>query len=63
MASKFGINEMYVKDGELKLVKSDAIRKKGLTQNNYGALYNVNYKDALWDVTGGLSMQLFRCNH
>lgn len=63
LASKFGINEMYVKDGELKLVKSDAIRKKGLTQNNYGALYNVNYKDALWDVTGGLSMQLFRCNH
>lgn len=63
LASKFGINEMYVKDGELKLVKSDAIRKKGLTQNNYGALYNVNYKDALWDVTGGLSMQLFRGNH
>jgi iron complex outermembrane receptor protein len=63
LASKFGINEMYVKDGELKQVKSDAIRKKGLTQNNYGALYNVNYKDALWDVTGGLSMQLFRCNH
>lgn len=63
LASKFGINEMYVKDGELKLVKSDAIRKKGLTQNNYGALYNVNYKDALWNVTGGLSMQLFRCNH
>ena len=50
LASKFGINEMYVKDGELKLVKSDAIRKKGLTQNNYGALYNVNYKDALWDL-------------
>ena len=38
LASKFGINEMYEKNGELKLVKSDAIRKKGLTQNNYGAL-------------------------
>jgi iron complex outermembrane receptor protein len=63
LASKFGINEMYEKDGELKPVKSDAIRKKGLTQNNYGALYNVNYKDALWDVMGGFSMQLFRCNH
>lgn len=63
LASKFGINEMYEKNGELKLVKSDAIRKKGLTQNNYGALYNVNYKDALWDVMGGFSMQLFRCNH
>lgn len=63
LASKFGINEMYEKNGELKLVKSDAIRKKGLTQNNYGALYNVNYKDALWDVMCGFSMQLFRCNH
>ena len=63
LASKFGINEMYEKNGELKLVKSDAIRKKGLTQNNYGALYNVNYKDALWDVMGGFSMQLFHCNH
>lgn len=63
LASKFGINEMYEKNGELKLVKSDAIRKKGLTQNNYGALYNVNYKDALWDVMGGFSMLLFRCNH
>ena len=56
LASKFGINEMYEKNGELKPVKSDAIRKKGLTQNNYGALYNVNYKDALWDVMGGFSM-------
>ena len=63
LASKFGINEMYEKNGELKPVKSDAIRKKGLTQNNYGALYNVNYKDALWDVMGGFSMQFFRCNH
>lgn len=63
LASKFGINEMYEKNGELKPVKSDAIRKKGLTQNNYGALYNVNYKDALWNVMGGFSMQLFRCNH
>lgn len=63
LASKFGINEMYEKNGEMKPVKSDAIRKKGLTQNNYGALYNVNYKDALWDVMGGFSMQLFRCNH
>lgn len=63
LASKFGINEMYEKNGELKPVKSDAIRKKGLAQNNYGALYNVNYKDALWDVMGGFSMQLFRCNH
>lgn len=64
LASKFGINESYVNsEGKVKDLKSDAVRQKGLTQNNYGALYNVNYKDELWDVTGGLSMQLFRCNH
>ncbi len=68
LATKFGINETYEEhkaDGSVKVknVKSDAVRQKGLTQNNYGALYNVNYKDALWDVTGGFSMQLFRCNH
>ena len=63
LASKFGINEMYEENGDLKPVKWEAGRKKGLTQNNYGALYNVNYKDALWDVMGGFSMQLFRCNH
>lgn len=60
LASKFGIN-VFGDNG--KPVKSDAVRQKGLTQNNYGALYNVNYKDQLWDVTGGFSMQLFRCNH
>ena len=64
LASKFGINETYVNsEGKTKNLKSDAVRQKGLTQNTYGALYNVNYKDALWDVTGGFNMQLFRCNH
>ena len=64
LASKFGINETYVNsEGKTKNLKSDAVRQKGLTQNTYGALYNVNYKDALWDITGGFNMQLFRCNH
>ena len=64
LASKFGINETYVNDaGKTKYTKSDAVRKKGLTQNNYGALYNVAYNDGTWDVIGGMSMQLFRCNH
>ena len=64
LASKFGINETYVNDaGKTKYTKSDAVRKKGLTQNNYGALYNLNYNDGTWDVVGGISMQLFRCNH
>ena len=33
------------------------------TDSIYTPVYNVNYKDALWDVMGGFSMQLFRCNH
>ena len=64
LASKFGINETYTNDaGKLKYTKSDAIRQKGLTQNNYGAMYNLSYSDSSWDVLGGASMQLFRCNH
>ncbi len=63
LASKFGINETYTKNGKVKYTKSDAVRQKGLTQNTYGALYNVNYKDNDWDVVGGLNLQQFRCNH
>lgn len=60
LGKKFGLN-VYDADGEL--IESEAVRRKGLTQNNYGALYNVSYRDDSWDVTGGLSAQLFRCNH
>ena len=60
LGKKFGLN---VYDNEGNLIKSEAVRKKGLTQNNYGALYNLNYKDEAWDVVGGFSMQLFRCDH
>lgn len=63
LAPKFGINETYMKGDELKYTKSDVVRQKGLTQNAYGAIYNVNYKDNSWDVIGGLNMQQFRCNH
>lgn len=60
LGKKYGLN---IYDNEGNLIKSEVVRKKGLTQNNYGALYNINYKDEAWDVIGGLSMQLFRCNH
>lgn len=43
--------------------KADFVRKKGLAQNNYGALYNVNFKNDKWDVIGGMNMTQFRCNH
>ena len=57
---KFGINE-FGTDG--KGLKSEAIRRKGLTQNTYGGLYNASYKDDAWDVVGGVNVQLFRANH
>ncbi len=57
---KFGINE-FGDDG--KGIKSETVRKKGLTQNTFGGVYNANYKDENWDVVGGVSAQLFRANH
>ncbi|MCI6209427.1 MAG: TonB-dependent receptor [Prevotella sp.] len=56
LAKKFGLPE----DKDL---KDDAIRKKGLTQNCYGMVYNVNFKNDNWDVIGGVNLQQFSCNH
>ena len=53
---KFGLNYDGVK-------KSDFVRKKGLSQNTYGFIWNANYKDELWDVIGGFSLQEFDGNH
>ena len=60
LASKFGINEYNDKGKE---VKTDEVRRKGLTQNAYGLVYNTNYKDEEWDVIGGVSLQQFRGSH
>ena len=57
LGKKFGLN-VYDADGEL--IESEAVRRKGLTQNNYGALYNVSYHDDAWDVIGGLRAQMFQ---
>ena len=56
LAKKFGLPED-------KNYKDDAIRKKGLTQNCYNALYNVNFKNDHWDVLGGFNLQKFTCSH
>ena len=56
LAKKFGLPE----DKDL---NDDAIRKKGLTQNCYGMVYNVNFKNDNWDVIGGVNLQQFSCNH
>ena len=59
--SKFGL---VMADDEGKNIKrTDFARKKGLSQNTYGFLGNVNYRDDRWDVIGGLSLQEFEGNH
>lgn len=59
--SKFGL--VYY-DNEGNFVKrSDFIRKKGLTQNIYGLVYNVNYSKDNWDIIGSLNLQQFHGDH
>lgn len=59
--SKFGL---YATDRDGNFVKrDDFVRRKGLTQHTYGLVYNVNYKDELWDAIGGVNLQQFRGNH
>ena len=53
---KFGLTYDGVK-------KTDFVREKGLSQNTYGIIWNANYKDDLWDVIGGISLQVFDGNH
>lgn len=59
--SKFGLT-YYDADGNF-VKRSDFVRKKGLTQHTYGAVYNVAYTDDDLSVTGGLNLQQFRGNH
>ena len=59
---KFGLPNFTLADGST-LKKTDFIRKKGLDQNAYGMVWNANYKDDLWDVIGGLSLQHFTSSH
>lgn len=59
---KFGLSNIYdAQNNEVK--KSDFIRKKGLDQSTGGLVWNINYNDEKWDITSGLSVQLFRGNH
>ena len=59
--AKFGLTYMYPDSTIVK--KSDFIRKKGLTQHTFGAIWNANYKDERWDIVGGVSLQSFVGNH
>ena len=45
------------------LKRTDFVRQKGLTQDTYGLVWNLNYHHRKWDVVGGLSLQNFEGNH
>lgn len=59
---KFGLSDFTLADGSL-LKKTDFVRQKGLTQDTYGMLWNVNYEDSRWDVMAGASFRNFEGNH
>ena len=59
--SKFGLTAVDEEGKNIK--KTDFVRKKGLSQNTYGLVWNANYKDDAWDIVGGLSIQNFDGNH
>lgn len=59
---KFGLSNFVLSDGSV-LKKTDFVRQKGLTQDTYGMLWNVNYQDRRWDVMAGASFRNFEGNH
>ena len=59
---KFGLANFTDSQGN-KVKKSDFVRKKGLSQDAYGLVWNINYKTDRWNIVGGLSWQRFDGNH
>lgn len=59
---KFGLANFTDTDGNT-VKRADFIRKKGMTQNTYGVVSNLNYTDEQWDIAVWLSMQNFEANH
>lgn len=60
---KFGLANITDAEGNTLVKKSDFVRKKGITQDAYGAVANINYKGEHFDVVAGFSTQMFKANH
>ena len=58
---KFGLTAKDAEGNSIK--KTDFVRKKGLSQNTYVIVWNLNYTNELTDIIGGLSVQNFDGNH
>lgn len=60
--SKFGLAPVTDASGNI-IKKTDFIRKKGLSQNAGGVVWNFTYRKNGWDFIGGLSLQEFAGSH
>lgn len=60
--SKYGLENVTKSDGSV-LKKTNFIRQKGLKQDSYGALWNINYTSTIFDFLGGVNYQHFSGNH
>ncbi|MBR6081542.1 MAG: TonB-dependent receptor plug domain-containing protein [Salinivirgaceae bacterium] len=58
---KYGLSAKDAEGNSIK--KTDFVRKKGLSQNTYGVVWNINYTNDLLDIIGGASVQNFEGNH
>ena len=59
---KFGLSNITNAQGNT-VKKSDFVRRKGMTQDAYGALGSASYKGERLDLVAGFSAQLFKANH
>ena len=50
-------------DGLTTVKKTDFVRKKGLEQHTYGAIWNTTYSKERLDLRSGVSFQMFKGNH
>lgn len=60
--SKYGLDNFTKSDGST-LKKTDFVREKGLKQDAFGAIWNINYTDEKIDFVGGINYQGFVGNH
>ena len=59
---KYGLYGFVDSDGN-PIKKSDFVRKKGLEQHTYGAIWNTVYTKERLDLRSGISFQQFKGNH
>jgi len=61
---KLGLPNAEFNSSDVTSVKrTDWVRKKGLSQDAYGLVWNANFKNEHWDVIGGVALQHFKGNH